>query len=54
MGNENSTLNVLILELVTMVVAIALAFNADALSTKIDVPHLISFIMINLTSSPPF
>ncbi|MGC9145580.1 MAG: hypothetical protein ACP5GS_05645 [Nitrososphaeria archaeon] len=48
MSSEKSTLNVLILELATMVVAIALALNADVLSTRIDVSHLISFIMINV------
>jgi uncharacterized membrane protein len=41
--------NVLVLELATMVVAIALAFNADTLvSTTLPVGRLIGFIVVNL------
>ncbi|MDG6927788.1 MAG: hypothetical protein JRN26_03105 [Nitrososphaerota archaeon] len=49
MERDRNTVNVLVLELATMVVAIALAFNADTLvSTTLPVGRLIGFIVVNL------
>ncbi len=49
MEKDRGTLNVLVLELATMIVAIALAFNADTLSTtSLHVDELVRFIIVNL------
>ncbi|MGC8557684.1 MAG: hypothetical protein ACP5NC_01655 [Nitrososphaeria archaeon] len=49
MERDRSTVNVLVLELATMIVAIALAFNADTLvSTTLPLERLIGFIIVNL------
>lgn len=49
MERDRSTVNVLVLELATMIVAIALAFNADTLvSTTLPLGRLIGFIIVNL------
>ncbi|MEM0123742.1 MAG: hypothetical protein QXI38_04480 [Conexivisphaerales archaeon] len=49
MERDRNTVNVLVLELATMVVAIALAFNADTLvSTTLPLGRLIGFIVVNL------
>lgn len=49
MEKDRNTVNVLVLELATMIVAIALAFNADTLvSTTLPVGRIIGFIIINL------
>ncbi len=49
MERDRNTINVLVLELATMVVAIALAFNADTLvSTTLPVGRLIGFIVVNI------
>ncbi|BBE41891.1 hypothetical protein [Conexivisphaera calida] len=49
MERDRQTVNVLVLELATMIVAIALAFNAQTLSTSHVEPfELIGFIIVNL------
>ncbi|MGC8661912.1 MAG: hypothetical protein ACP5TZ_05365 [Nitrososphaeria archaeon] len=49
MQRDRNTVNVLVLELATMVVAIALAFNADTLvSTTLPLGRLIGFIIVNV------
>ncbi len=49
MEKDRNTVNVLVLELATMVVAIALAFNADTLvSTTLPLGKLIGFVVVNI------
>jgi uncharacterized membrane protein len=49
MERDRGTVNVLVLELATMIVAIALAFNADTLvSTTLPLGRLVGFIIVNL------
>ena len=49
MERDRQTVNVLVLELATMIVAIALAFNAQTLSTSHVEPfELIGFVVVNI------
>lgn len=49
MEKDRSTVNVLVLELATMIVAIALAFNADTLTTtQFRVDALLRFIIVTM------